>query len=77
MFCKRRIAENNVGCPNEKLLWHGTSNALITVICSEGCDFRVSNPSGALGSGVYFAECEICIPNPLNLLGSVWLHRML
>lgn len=54
--CKARIARDSQGNVNEQRLFHGAERSVVATICSEGFDIRVSNPSGALGSGIYFAQ---------------------
>ncbi|PRW18413.1 tankyrase isoform X2 [Chlorella sorokiniana] len=41
---------------NERLLFHGADKETLATIMSEGFDHRVSNTSGAMGAGVYFAD---------------------
>lgn len=43
------------GESNEQFLFHGAARATIATITREGFDIRVSNLSGALGAGTYFA----------------------
>lgn len=41
---------------DERYLFHGAASSVIRTIVETGFDVRVSNLSGALGAGVYFAE---------------------
>ena len=41
---------------NERLLWHGADAHSIRLIIGGGFECRISNMSGALGAGNYFAE---------------------
>ena len=55
--CKARIARDIQGGPvNEQKLFHGAEKSVVATVCSEGFDLRVSNLSGALGAGIYFAQ---------------------
>ena len=40
---------------NVRFLFHGAEKATLELICREGFDTRVSNLSGLLGAGNYFA----------------------
>lgn len=52
----RKVQYQTQGNANVKSLFHGADTESLKFIVKEGLDFRVSNPSGALGSGAYFAE---------------------
>ena len=41
---------------NERLLWHGADEHTVRLIIGGGFECRISNMSGALGAGNYFAE---------------------
>ncbi|KAK9817931.1 hypothetical protein WJX72_004478 [[Myrmecia] bisecta] len=43
---------------NEQLLFHGADQGTIAIITSSGFDIRVSQLSGSLGAGTYFAHCS-------------------
>eukprot|EP00958_Prasinococcus_capsulatus_P020061 scaffold2552_cov380-Prasinococcus_capsulatus_cf.AAC.43 len=57
-YCHRReeLDRKSGGSLNERLLFHGTDPASLMTIAREGFDDRVSNLSGALGAGTYYAQ---------------------
>ena len=71
--------------PDPTFMWHGSFRQNILTICNEGFDHRVANMGGALGVGVYFAECKcresitscallVCAPPPPPFVLAMWYH---
>lgn len=59
---------------NERLLFHGADPHTIRLIISSGFECRVSNMSGALGAGAYFAENASYSHSYSSMPGHAALH---
>lgn len=54
---KREILESMAATDvNERMLWHGADKSTLAIVASEGFDIRVSQLTGLLGAGTYFAR---------------------